>query len=629
MKNKNTEKNTSNICEDLIITSRFPPMNDVSGIVLSKRIMEANKKVDTFQIKLNSNVKYDYDFNNLIEKYINKRIYLEKTAIPIALDDIIQFTKEAMVEIEKVDYEYKNITSRSWTIDSHFLALAYKLKHPNVCWTAEFSDPLLYDLNNKVRPSNSVIHNQVFLEKINKMIDTINNNKSIDLKEDLPHINPDDGLYLLGEYLPYVFADKIRFTNHNQREIMLSEFPYNIKNFVMEKSEVKHHPILPKKYYHVKESDYNIDNNFINFGYFGTYVGKRHLEYLFYAFEKLHPKIKKRIRIHFFTSNANFIKKLISDLSISESIIINNQVSLLEFLNLSTKLDILIVNDTPTKKDFKINPYLPSKLADYLGSGSDIWAICEEDSSMDKFKLPYKSYLNDYKSSEDVLHQIIQDKLPDLKDYLNKTNMKHKDYENYFKSRLTSLNNVSEILYKQRLYWLNRSEIEKHDVNKINKKYSDLNKKYDEIKNKTKISDNIIKENEEIHEILKKSFNDLDEKKKIINDKNMEITYYKNNSSILKRIFNDFFTYVYILLKSSDKNQDLEIYSLLKNNPWFNVGYYLSENKDLSRIKWLKLLNPETHYICHGFYEGRKPNRHNKYNIKTKKELLKELTFLK
>ena len=51
--------------------------------------------------------------------------------------------------------------------------------------------------------------------------------------------------------------------------------------------------------------------------------------------------------------------------------------------------------------------------------------------------------------------------------------------------------------------------------------------------------------------------------------------------------------------------------------------------RDRSRIKWLKLLNPETHYICHGFYEGRKPNRHNKYNIKTKKELLKELTFLK
>ena len=86
---------------------------------------------------------------------------------------------------------------------------------------------------------------------------------------------------------------------------------------------------------------------------------------------------------------------------------------------------------------------------------------------------------------------------------------------------------------------------------------------------------------------------------------------------------------MYILLKSSDKNQDLEIYSLLKNNPWFNVGYYLSENKDLSRIKWLKLLNPETHYICHGFYEGIKQNRNNKYNIKTKKELLKELTFLK
>lgn len=91
MKNKNTEKNTSNICEDLIITSRFPPMNDVSGIVLSKRIMEANKKVDTFQIKLNSNVKYDYDFNNLIVAF--QLLGLDKVLIKKKFENLFEDVK--------------------------------------------------------------------------------------------------------------------------------------------------------------------------------------------------------------------------------------------------------------------------------------------------------------------------------------------------------------------------------------------------------------------------------------------------------------------------------------------------------------------------------------------------------
>ena len=39
-----------------------------------------------------------------------------------------------------------------------------------------------------------------------------------------------------------------------------------------------------------------------------------------------------------------------------------------EFLNLTTKFDCLIVNDANTKDYKEINPYLPSKLSDYLGS---------------------------------------------------------------------------------------------------------------------------------------------------------------------------------------------------------------------------------------------------------------------
>ena len=49
----------------------------------------------------------------------------------------------------------------------------------------------------------------------------------------------------------------------------------------------------------------------------------------------------------------------------------------LDFLNLTTKFDVLIATDLSTYDNFKINPYLPSKIADYTGSGRDIWMIYE------------------------------------------------------------------------------------------------------------------------------------------------------------------------------------------------------------------------------------------------------------
>ena len=73
-------------------------------------------------------------------------------------------------------------------------------------------------------------------------------------------------------------------------------------------------------------------------------------------------------------------------MKVSENIIIKKPLDYLTFLNASTKFDILLVNDVSTIGNWEKNPYLPSKLSDYLGASCDIWAITEKGSVLDSLK---------------------------------------------------------------------------------------------------------------------------------------------------------------------------------------------------------------------------------------------------
>ena len=77
----------------------------------------------------------------------------------------------------------------------------------------------------------------------------------------------------------------------------------------------------------------------------------------------------------------------------------------LEFLNLTTKFDVLLVEDSQ-KGNFKINPYLPSKISDYKGSGSSIWGVCESESVMDNLDIDYKSKLNNIDSGKTAIENM-------------------------------------------------------------------------------------------------------------------------------------------------------------------------------------------------------------------------------
>ena len=313
---------------------------------------------------------------------------------------------------------------------NHYLAWAYKYNHNQVFWTAEFSDPLIYDINNHPRQfKQMIIDDEEFISKVNQKIEEFNKKNN----HDFPLIENNSSSYFIAEYLVYLFADKIIFTNENQQEIMLNQFPVDIKDLVLNKSEIKMHPTLDESFYHIKNVNLNIDDSLINIAYFGNdYYSKRHFEALFYAVESLNHKFKNKLKIYLYISEDSLVEKLVP----SDIFVVKKPLNYLEFLNALTKFDVLIINDLVTKNNFDINPYLPSKLSDYSGSKSDIWALYESGSSLSKLDFKYKSNIEDYDDCLKELVSILEDN-----GYIDRDYSINKDYLNF---RFTVLNSLYE-----------------------------------------------------------------------------------------------------------------------------------------------------------------------------------------
>ena len=92
----------------------------------------------------------------------------------------------------------------------------------------------------------------------------------------------------LCELLPFLFADEIIFTNENQQKIMINKFPLedngninNLKDFIIERSVINPQPTLNKDAYESFKSNYELNDEYINFAYFGLFYGTRNFEDVF------------------------------------------------------------------------------------------------------------------------------------------------------------------------------------------------------------------------------------------------------------------------------------------------------------------------------------------------------------
>ena len=271
-------------------------------------------------------------------------------------------------------------------------------------------------------------------------------------------IENNSSIFYAAEYLTYLFADELIFSNENQRKIMINQFPEELQKFIMQKSVIEMHPTLDEEYYQLKTVDLNLDDDCINIAYFGRdYYGQRHFESLFYSMESLNHEFKDKLKIHIFIEDVGLIEKLISPLQSRNNFIVRKPLKYFDFLNASTQFDVLIVSDVTTRGVWPFNPYLPSKLSDYLGSKTDIWALCEKGSTLYSFDLKYKSNIADFNDCRSQLIRILEDN--DFKDDDSSCD------EGYLLQRLTDLNRLYELEFKRN----SKLQKENRSLKKMNK----------------------------------------------------------------------------------------------------------------------------------------------------------------
>ncbi len=176
---------------------------------------------------------------------------------------------------------------------------------------------------------------------------------------------------------------------------------------VLNKSVISQHPTLKSFYYTLGRADYPIDKEVKNLGYFGAFYSKRNLDDVVQALKTYKNNGRKDIVLHVFTEQQDDAIAFVKDNDLTDYIKINGYLDYLDFLKVINVFDCLIVNDSIVKKEKGINPYLTSKLSDYMGVKSSIWAIVEEESALSKIEeIHYMSQAGDVGTATSILEQI-------------------------------------------------------------------------------------------------------------------------------------------------------------------------------------------------------------------------------
>ena len=141
----------------------------------------------------------------------------------------------------------------------------------------------------------------------------------------------------------------------------------------------------------------------INLAYFGVFYATRGLTEVWQALRRLPAWVAGDIALHVFTSKPDELRTELAEAGLTDVVTANPYVSYLEYLNLASRVDVLIVNDARTVGIHDRNPYLPSKWSDYSGSGTAVWGIVEPGSILSAQPLQHRSELGDVDGALRVL----------------------------------------------------------------------------------------------------------------------------------------------------------------------------------------------------------------------------------
>lgn len=385
---------------DLVVSYCFAPYSDTSAVVAAKAIVERGRIVDVISNSMAGVRRIDWSLKTIAGRLIDGQFEVKSSPSFAGWSQISEFVRHGIVSADRQDAKiggYRTLYSRVLWPGSHFLAALFKLKHPKVVWTAEFSDPVSSDASGSPR-SGELVRDDLFA-LFNRGV-AAKGYKGIE----------SNSIFEWCEYITYVLADEVLFTNNNQRDYMLSKITdKKLRNLVLGKSRVRHHPVPPARSYSVVPSQYSLSETTINIGYFGAFYDNRGLTDVLTALMNTPSHIRRKIRLHVFTNRADEFGREVAGMGLVGNVLYQGYLPYLEFLNLSTRFEVLMVNDVERGNDLEINPFLPSKFSDYKGSGAKIWGVLDEGSALSTMELDYKSEVGNSSSALKAITRIYED----------------------------------------------------------------------------------------------------------------------------------------------------------------------------------------------------------------------------
>lgn len=387
------------VAKTLVISYCFAPYTDTSGVVMVKRIRSFDTPVDVVSNALDDLYTKDSSLALLTQDYVGHHKILQGKqayADPTAVIDFAENVENHFVKSSKKS-NYKTIYSRAMWPASHFAAALVKLRNPDIKWIAEFSDPLAINIDGKPRRKRMP---REWLKKVGlwRIV-----------KSQLPKSKPQDYLFFWAEALAYAIADELVFTNQNQQDHMLSQsWIIRHRDTLLNRARVTAHPTLSAEFYQMGQEAPS-DRSKITIGYFGRFYQARGLEDILAALVALDPIIRARLLLYVYSPDPLVLLSKVSEYDLVDTVLHRPLLPYLDFLSSLSTFDYLLVNDATTLGVATQNPYLPSKLSDYLGAGRPILALAEPGSILSRHPLPSGSLrctLGDAKAYQAALEQL-------------------------------------------------------------------------------------------------------------------------------------------------------------------------------------------------------------------------------
>lgn len=380
---------------DLVTCYAFAPSNNTSALVAARRVRARGVCVDVVSHDMTGVHESDHAARTIIEPYIGNRKIVPGKPKFSQWSGMRDYTQVGMATIEEWEESrgtYRSVYSRAMWPASHVLAALYKVRHPETRWIAEFSDPLSHDVEGKLRRSGKRGDDELSHELEAAL--TASGHPALDEHSLLEWV----------EHLAYGLADEIVFTNANQQATMLGEINSpGLVTRVREHTVISAHPTLPPEFYQLSDVTYPLEPGKVHLAYFGAFYPTRGLTEVTNAIRALPSASRDRLRVHVFTKDPDDLRVALRKAGMDNSVVANHYVPYLDFLHLTTMFDCLLVNDARTADTHAVNPYLPSKISDYAGSGRPIWAVVEPGSIMSQREVEHRSELGDVDGALKVL----------------------------------------------------------------------------------------------------------------------------------------------------------------------------------------------------------------------------------